>query len=339
MTVNPYYVKYPVLQVRPYGILVYERIEWLLSRRKESKPLVTSINRSKQNNEDGTVKGYTGILSPYAKKRLKKAIQLLVASALWKEAPNFKTGGVFKFKVNFITLTLPCPQGDTTDKEIKTQCLDPFIKRMKRKFKLNNYVWRAERQGNGNLHFHLITDCYIHYSKIRNDWNDCINKFGYIDQFESKHKHRNPNSTDVHSVTKIKNLSQYFAKYMAKDEITQEKAKHIPFKSHSYRLPVNSKKKTYWKPCKTIDECRILGKVWDCSANLKRKDSCEMLLESEAYELYKRVTEDPEVKTKYDPLYSLAFLTDDQFKYYLKGSIRADYESYLSRVRGDALAS
>ncbi len=323
------------MQIKPYGLLTYERTEWFIKPRKKDRPLITSNNRSKQNNADGTVKGYTGKLSAYSRKRLKKAIQLIVASSIPKEAPNFKTGKTYKFKVNFITLTLPSPQGSITDKSIKTQCLDPFIKRLKRKYKLNSYVWRAERQGNGNLHFHMITDCWIHYEKMRNDWNDCIGKLGFIEEFKKKHGHSNPNSTDIHSITRIKNLSQYFSKYMAKDELTQEAAMNIPHASHAYGLPKPSKKKVYWKVCKKEVDCLIEGKVWDCSKNLKTKNTCEVLLESDALDTWQKVSADPEVRRKSELVFTILFLEADQFDRYVTGGLRERWLSYLAVIRGD----
>ena len=121
MQANQYYVAYPVLQVRTYGLLAYDKREWHYKPKKERSPLTQVNSRSNKFSTDSPNNQYTGQLTPYAKRRLKRAIQLLVASAMEKEAPNFKTGKTFKFKVNFITLTLPAPQGHITDRQIKKQ--------------------------------------------------------------------------------------------------------------------------------------------------------------------------------------------------------------------------
>lgn len=332
-TSNSYFTSYPVLQVRPWGLLVYDRIEWNISTRKTKtlKDRNNNINTTTtttanhittnptpNNNENTTItpeelddittnnkndlskNSYTGTVTPYAKKKLKRAIQLLVASAKDKEAPNFKTGKTFKFKVNFVTLTLPSPQEDITDKQIKKEVLDVFIKRLRRKMGLNNYVWRAERQKNGNLHFHMITDTYLHYEKLRNDWNACLNKFNFIDKFEQKHGHRNPNSTDIHAVWKVKNLTQYFIKYMAKDH----------------------------KEGETIE-----GKIWDCSKNLKTKQNCDMLLETEAYDIWEKAYHDTNNRIKNESNYCLIFMDDKRFNQYVTGCLRDKWERYLDSIR------
>lgn len=338
MVANQYFARYPVIQVRPYGLLVYERTEWFIKKRKEDREPANHNPNRFQNKADGKVKSYTGKLSPYARKKLKRSIQLLVASSVPKEAPNFKNGKLFKFKVNFITLTLPASQGQISDKTLKSQCLDNFIKRCKRKYKLKSYVWRAERQGNGNLHFHIITDCYIHYEKMRNDWNSCLHALGFIDRFKEKNGHSNPNSTDIHAITGIKNLTQYFCKYMAKDELTQEKAMNIPHKSHSYKMIRRSKHKLYLKACKTEKECLIEGKVWDCSKNLKVKKNCELLLESEVRHQWETALNDPEVKTVGNNIFTILLCDDQQFNKYVVGTLRERWLEYLAMIRGDMAA-
>lgn len=224
----------------------------------------------------------------------------MVATAQEKEAPNFKTGKKFKFKVNFITLTLPAPQGDVSDKELKKYALDNFIKRMKRKYELQSYVWRAERQKNGNLHFHMITDRWIHYENIRNDWNAVLERFGYIEEFHAIHGHHSPNSTDVHAIHKVKNLTQYFAKYMAKD---------------------------------SPDQDQVQGKLWDCSANLKTKQNLELDYSAEVHEVWQAALNDDEVKKVIDDHFILIFLSPAQLEERLTPTLREMWHEYLDIVR------
>ena len=279
---------YPVLQVRPYGLLVYTHKEF------------SSSNTFQQHKKGTGISQYTGVLTPFAKKKLKRAIGLMVASAKEKEAPNFKTGKTYKFKVNFITFTLPASQADIEDKTIKV-CLDNWIKRAKRKHKLHSYVWRAERQANGNIHYHMITDVWIHYEKIRNDWNSVLKDTGLIQQFKEKHGHENPNSTDVHAIWKIKNLVQYFVKYMSKEHKEGEK-------------PIN-------------------GKVWDCSTNLKTKSNCWMMLEDRARDNWEILTQRNEAARIDDPLFSIIFIPPDKWDQWLCLPVKRKWNKYLARIR------
>lgn len=300
---NNGYIRYPVMQIRPYGLMVYERTEYdIKPRRKDRTPLTPDQPDpiSSKFEENTGIAQYHGHLTPGARKRLKRAIQLICAIAEPKTAMNFKLNKEFKFKLNFITLTLPVPQGDRTDKQIKKEVLDVWLKSAKRLFKLRSYIWRAERQKNGNLHFHIVTDTYLPYDQLRDSWNNRLNRLGMIDEFEKKHGHRHPNSTDVHAIKKVRNLAAYFSKYMAKD------------------APIDQ----------PID-----GKLWDCSRNLKYSKNCETMLESEALETWMRVINDPEVKTKELDYCSIAFLTRPQFKKYIIGDMKTHYVSWLSVIR------
>ncbi|MFC0181479.1 hypothetical protein SAMN04515674_104256 [Pseudarcicella hirudinis] len=108
----------------------------------------------------------------------------------------------------FITLTLPSKQLHH-DNFIKNECLDPFIEWLKsdreyitRKGKgkgllqgcnVKVYLWRAETQKNGQLHFHIIVDRWIDKDQIRWRWNQIVNRLGYVDRFRNVqlHKYRN----------------------------------------------------------------------------------------------------------------------------------------------------
>lgn len=283
-------ISYPVVQVRPYGLLAYDHKEFSKS---------WDVKRDRPKKE---VAGYTGVLTTYSKKKLKRAIGLIVASAKEKEAPNFKTGKMFKFKLNFITFTLPAIDKGIEDKTIK-KCLDNWIKRAKRKHKLNSYVWRAERQANGNIHFHMITDVWIHYEKIRNDWNAVLRETGLIEKFRAKHGHENPNSTDVHAIWKVKNLVQYFVKYMSKTHKEGEQP--------------------------------IKGKIWDCSKNLKIKTNCWMMLEGEARENWDYCYRAEELERIEDPLFTIIFIRPDQWDKYIGKTLQSKWNEYLEAIRRD----
>lgn len=243
---------------------------------------------------------YTGILSPSAKKKLVKAINLLVAISEPKKAVHFETRKEFMFRVNFITLTLPSEQGAITDKELKQKCLKQWLEYWKDKLPGMSYVWRAERQKNGNLHFHLVTDRYIHYKAIRESWNRCLASTGLIDRFQEKHGHRHPNSTDVHAVKHVRNLGAYIAKYMSK---TESKAQPIE------------------------------GRVWDCSANLKRKDACAFPASGQDYDTFQALMDahtDAAFATEHC---GGVRLTESQMEAELPPAWLTEYIAYLARIR------
>lgn len=293
----------PYLQIRPNLLLYYQLPETCFRRKKLSNLLNRKTGDTPENSNLSNLKDaktYSGQMTDGSIKRLRKAINTLAAIATEKEAQNFKTGKYFKFKLNFITLTLPAEQGDISDKEIKKQVLDVWLKMARRRFKLKNYIWRAEKQKNGNIHFHITSDCYIPFDQLRDTWNDRLERLGFISKFESKHGHRNPNSTDVHATYKIKDLANYLVKYMTKE-------------GSEYQV--------------------INGKLWDCSENLKTKLRCETVVDSDTFEWLETIREKyPDQLKKMDQC-SLLWLNSSQFKKHVTGQFLGMYNEWIERIR------
>lgn len=316
--------------------MLYERIEWPVAPRKKERTLSLDLATAPTSLKFDLHTGqpqYHGYMTPGAVKRAKRAIMLLLAIAEPKKAMNFKLNRQFTFKVNFITLTLPTPQGDITDKQIKSQVLDVWLKAAKRRFGLRSYMWRAERQKNGNLHFHIITDTYIPYDQLRDTWNQRLNRLQFIDKFEKKHGHRHPNSTDVHSINNVKNLAAYFIKYFSKTETTAETCRPVCPWTKAAFPPKPRKRGPRFQYIPTLAETRIDGKVWDCSRNLKHKGNCELFFETDALDMWNRAAADPEVSTRELDFCSIVFLDPAQFDKYVIGDARKQYNEWLNTIR------
>ena len=160
--------------------------------------------------------GYSGQIKQAQRRKIRKGVEWLLATSELKTGYSKKEGKKFSFRINFVTLTLSSKQIHC-DKTIKRECLDKFIQACKNTYKDLLYIWRAEPQKNGNIHFHIVTNKYLPYEWIRNVWNKMQNKLGYVDRFAALNGHSDPNSTDVHSIKNIQNIAAYIAKYCTKD--------------------------------------------------------------------------------------------------------------------------
>jgi len=191
-----------------------------------------------------------GQMSIKAQKRIKTAVMML----LYKSKPKRTYCNIskkhFNFLINFITVTLPAPQRHS-DNEIKGVCFNNFLQCLREEFNLTDYVWRAEAQFNGNIHFHLVTNRYIHYTDLRRIWNNSIELLGYVSDFEAKWHHRNPPTEEVRAVKHIRRISNYLAKYMSKTRSFQKigelrvikgEVKEVLFGSVEYRAEKGGKK-------------------------------------------------------------------------------------------------
>lgn len=120
------------------------------------------------------------------------------------------------FKLSFITLTLSKPQHHT-DEFIKNKMLQPFIQWMIRQHNAREYVWKAETQANGNIHFHITTNVFIHWRAIRLKWNLLQSQYGYLNNLLLTDSLNDTNSTDVHAVKNDKSIAYYLSKYITKN--------------------------------------------------------------------------------------------------------------------------
>lgn len=214
-----------------------------------------------------------GLMSFKANKRVRLAIDWMIHLAKEKPLYSAEKKSNFTFKINFITLTLPSKQKHS-DNEIKSKLLNQFLTELRHKYKVVNYLWRAEAQANGNIHFHIVCDTFIPWRTLRTDWNRITEKLGYVSKFHENTGKSDPNSTDIHSVNQIKNLSGYLAKYCSKNSkgyvVMATKAQAGPYRPPcflTYKHPKLAAKPKFFR--------QIHGKLWGLSNNLSKYQSAK----------------------------------------------------------------
>jgi len=167
-----------------------------------------------ENNKKGKIEGK---LSKSAKKKIKNILNIWITCIQFYLLANKKSLKETNKYIKFITLTLSQKQF-TTDKAIKRDMLNELLIILKRKYNLKNYLWIAETQKNGNLHFHIITDTFINHINLRNEWNKIQYKNGYLTNYSNKKGHKNANSTDINYLKKIYNITAYLTKEATKGQ-------------------------------------------------------------------------------------------------------------------------
>lgn len=185
-----------------------------------------------------------------SKKRVNNALSWLLELSKNERYYSQKHLKYYNLRVNFITLTLSSKQVHS-DNEIKSKLLNQFFTEIRQKYGVKHYVWCAESQGNGNIHFHVTTNKYIYWKDIRKTWNRIQDKLGYSSRFFDKFGHHDPNSIDVHAVRNVKNLPAYLYKYFTKEDNAER--------------PICAGAK---------DNRGIQGRRWGLSTSLSRIKSC-----------------------------------------------------------------
>lgn len=222
--------------------------------------------REKINNNNNVVRRSDGLLSKSAQRNIRDVVSLLVACSSKKSLYDPELQKHIKFKVNFITLTLSSTQKHT-DSWIVKNMLEPFLRQFRTKCPGLLYIWKAEKQDNGNLHFHITSNRYINLYRLREAWNSIQCKNGYLDW----QRKRSANSTDVHAVKQDGTLASYLCGYIGKKDLYKKPLKRY-FKRYGKTLkelasPVFQLPKNYFSNIKSRVTCRL----WDCSSVLKKR--------------------------------------------------------------------
>lgn len=214
------YVSIPYIQVRSNSLIVY----WLPAERQHRRHELKGL------------KTYSGKMTHDAKRRLTCALDLLIQKAEKKERDRVGDDGEERgILVVFVTLTI----ADRMLHDAKTsyeKLLKPWIRVMKSKAGMEDYVWKLELQKRGQIHYHVATTVYLDWRTVRSTWNGLQYRAGMLNDFGQRFGHYNPNGTDVHACRSINDTLEYLAKEVCKD-VQNSKA--------------------------------VNGKVWDSSDNLK----------------------------------------------------------------------
>lgn len=311
----------PEFSLHPGQLNLYNAPHWEPARpNRENVITHESIQERTHEHLLSSTRTAEGKVSKIAKRKILKALNYMLLLTNNKTIHNQFTGKNFKFKIAFVTLTLPSRQIHS-DNEIKAKCLNQFIIEIKRVYKVKRYIWRAEKQKNGNIHFHIIVDKFIPYLELRSRWNRIVNKLGYVDRYREdqmnwhskgfkprlelrktwsirkqkeayergvKGHWNNPNSTDVHSVYKIRNIKEYISKYLTKNEIDQK---------------INENEE--------IDLMQQTGRIWSCSEDLMNLKGAKGTIDNEIEFEIEDLKKCDGVKIIDDPYFTIIFFDLD----------------------------
>lgn len=209
--VTPYYL--PVLQVRQDCILGYMQYQFT-----HRPPPQFGI---RENIENSGVSGYSGLVKTAAARRLLAVVDVMIQSSRVRMVPR-PGGKVFPFRLGFITLTIPGPIRKPEEVQVVFNKFTQWLRYTK-----TSYVWKAEFQERGQVHYHLILNRFLPWKKILYAWNSRLKKAGMLNEWAAKYGHFMPNSCDARSVKmgKGKSLAKYLAKYLSKDLSADPKMK------------------------------------------------------------------------------------------------------------------
>ena len=250
----------PMCKISPNSISLYQECSGSASSRHDpiynnTNPQVNYLNSltNLKNNK------HSGFISEKACSRLRSAIKLLFwVCGVFSVSDKKIISQAYK-KISLLTLTLSGRQRHP-DNYIKNKMLNQFFVELRKYNKNLIYVWRAEKQKNGNIHFHVLINIYLPLDLVTKIWNRIQDKEGYISDYHSKHKDltiidyfykyppsspgaadklrksfiknqannwMQPNSIDLKGLKSVKKAFSYISKYLSKNEFFVKNEKFI----------------------------------------------------------------------------------------------------------------
>lgn len=260
-------LKIPTTKFSPFGVSFYETYTHQRISSRANLSAYYSVDTSENSNQtDSQARAHDGTLSETGRKNLLNSVSRFVYFLNLANERKRRKKLKGKRSLKFVTLTLASEQCHT-DNVIRHELLNQFLTELRQKFKLTNYVWKAEKQKNENLHFHLLVDIFIPYSDIREIWNRVQNKLGYVDRFYERiakdgfdfyyqlaklhnantpdsliierwkrgcaANWKNPPSTEIRQVERVRKIRAYFGKYFSKPTVVDEGFGRIWFASRT----------------------------------------------------------------------------------------------------------
>lgn len=164
---------------------------------------------------------YTAVgLSATAKKDIQRIVQNWQWGVLASQRLYSRNRERRRRYLVLITLTLPAMQSEC-DNVIKRRYLNVWLQNLERVHKGINWLWVAECQHNGNLHFHIVVDRYVQFEWVRRSWNRVMSNGDYIARYSAKFGNTNPPSVNVEGQKGMGNPARYITKYLTGDKFVR----------------------------------------------------------------------------------------------------------------------
>lgn len=246
-----------------------------------------------------------GQVSDKSATKIRNAVNFMFLFSQEKTVFAKKENKRFRFRLNFITLTLPSAQMHP-DEYIKKNLLTPFLDWLTKTQNAQMWLWKAEAQDNGNIHFHITTHVFVHWKSVRTKWNKLLAKHNYCKVFQDGSNDKGNAATQIKAAKNSRQVGGYLAGYIGKKDTYKNSDNYIRFEKHFYKELLD------------ISACELVtkevmqlkrpveGRMWSCSYNLTRIDT----IASESFCVYNELRVEVDHATK-------KFINDEFFKVHL----------------------
>lgn len=179
-----------------------------------SKDKGTGRNSVQDTSKAQLAKKYTAKgLSATAKKDIRRRVDnwehaVIASQQMWSKGRERRR----RYFV-LITLTL-CAKQTEDDKTIKRRYLNVWLQNLERVHKGINWLWVAECQHNGNIHFHVVVDRWVAFEWIKHTWNRVMSNGDMVERYRARFHKDDPPSVNVKGQKAMGNPAAYITKYL-----------------------------------------------------------------------------------------------------------------------------
>jgi len=276
-------------------------------------------------------KQYSGRMTDGARKRMVKAITLMCQACPGRTIFNEVTKQYQYHRLSFITLTVASSR-NITAKQAQPILLKPFLRWLREVKKVSMVIWKAELQQRGQIHFHLTIPEFIHYEEIRKKWNSLQREAGLLEEYAKKHKHFNPNSTDIHETRDVKNMAGYLVKELAKTHDAKRLHAMAVVNSLIKAGEIPASKKKQFIDEYAGEEMSTEGKLWDCSENLSGVPYFSVPLRMDVADLLRSMLASGETREMSGDWWSVIYFNDTSPPDLLNESETVLFRQHLSAI-------
>lgn len=158
---------------------------------------------------------YNGNFSPTSRKRATTVGNYMLEQHKQKMGNYTTRHATLKPCLCFVTLTFPIQMVET-HQSIKRKYLNSFLIQLGERYREPRYLWRAELQQNGNIHFHILISKFIHKAWLNYQWYAILRKHGIYQSDLSHAEIQKLPATNIESPKTNRGVANYILKYIAK---------------------------------------------------------------------------------------------------------------------------
>jgi hypothetical protein len=197
-----------LISLRPTTpILIYSSHDKTSSKPKASQSQASIKNLKKER--------FCGDFTEGAKKRAYTVGSYICERYKRRLFNSQRSNSIRKPILTFITLTYPSnPQ--ISAQQCKRQHLNNFLIELSRRFAGVEYLWRAELQNNGRLHFHILVNKYIDRHWLASKWDNILKRNGFYQDKNINSKAFKSASTNIEQCRTARGVKNYLLKYVCK---------------------------------------------------------------------------------------------------------------------------